>query len=62
MSADPNNVILVGHSFEAQAALRYAKLYAVQGIILVSAVMGGMSSERAVAEVLIVVVVTVISW
>ena len=33
---DPRNVILVGHSSGAQAALRYAELYPVHGIVLVS--------------------------
>lgn len=34
--ADPQNVILIGHSSGAQAALRYAELYPVHGIVLVS--------------------------
>jgi len=33
---DPLNIILVGHSSGAQAALRYAELYEVHGIVLVS--------------------------
>ena len=47
--ADPKNVILVGHSSGAQAALRYAELYAVQGIVLVSATYSdlGDADERA---------------
>lgn len=34
---DPSNVILVGHSSGAQAALRYAELYSVYACVLVSA-------------------------
>lgn len=34
---DPNEVILVGHSSGAQAALRYAELYNVYACVLVSA-------------------------
>lgn len=46
---DPKNVILVGHSSGAQAALRYAELYPVQGIVLVSATYTdlGDADERA---------------
>ena len=48
-SADPSNVVLVGHSSGAQAALRYAELYAVHGIVLVSATYSdlGDAHERA---------------
>jgi len=47
--ADPKNVILVGHSSGAQAALRYAELYEVHGIVLVSATYSdlGDAHERA---------------
>ena len=34
---DPSNVILVGHSSGAQAALRYTELHKVHGVVLVSA-------------------------
>lgn len=46
---DPSNVILVGHSSGAQAALRYAELYEVYACILVSATYSdlGDSNERA---------------
>ena len=46
---DPQNVILVGHSSGAQAALRYAELYKVHGIVLVSATYTdlGDAGERA---------------
>ncbi|KAL7537785.1 hypothetical protein ACHAXR_008076 [Thalassiosira sp. AJA248-18] len=46
---DPNNIILVGHSSGAQAALRYAELYPVHGIVLVSATYSdlGDAHERA---------------
>ena len=46
---DPQNVILVGHSSGAQAALRYAELYKVHGVVLVSATYTdlGDSHERA---------------
>lgn len=48
-NADPQNVILVGHSSGAQAALRYAELYPVHGIVLVSATYSdlGDAHERA---------------
>jgi hypothetical protein len=48
-SEDPTNVILVGHSSGAQAALRYAEEYQVQGCVLVSATYSdlGDSHERA---------------
>jgi hypothetical protein len=46
---DPSHVVLVGHSSGAQAALRYAEKYAVDGIVLVSATYSdlGDASERA---------------
>ena len=46
---DLGNVILVGHSSGAQAALRYAELYSLHGIVLVSATYSdlGDSGERA---------------
>mmetsp|Transcript_14602 Transcript_14602/g.31764 ORF Transcript_14602/g.31764 Transcript_14602/m.31764 type:complete len:139 (+) Transcript_14602:14-430(+) len=46
---DPKNIILVGHSSGAQAALRYAELYPVHGIVLVSATYSdlGDAHERA---------------
>ena len=34
---DPRNIVLVGHSSGAQAALRYAEQYPVHGVVLVSA-------------------------
>eukprot|EP00571_Detonula_confervacea_P017235 CAMPEP_0172311990 /NCGR_PEP_ID=MMETSP1058-20130122/16318_1 /TAXON_ID=83371 /ORGANISM="Detonula confervacea, Strain CCMP 353" /LENGTH=209 /DNA_ID=CAMNT_0013025327 /DNA_START=8 /DNA_END=637 /DNA_ORIENTATION=- len=48
-AADPSNVILVGHSSGAQAALRYAELYPVHGIVLVSSTYSdlGDAHERA---------------
>ena len=47
--ADPKNVILVGHSSGAQAALRYAEQYEVHGIVLVAATYSdlGDAHERA---------------
>jgi predicted alpha/beta hydrolase family esterase len=36
-ASDPSNVILVGHSSGAQAALRYSELYPVKAAVLVSA-------------------------
>ena len=46
---DPSQIILVGHSSGAQAALRYAELYPVHGIVLVSATYSdlGDADERA---------------
>jgi pimeloyl-ACP methyl ester carboxylesterase len=46
---DPSHVVLVGHSSGAQAALRYAEKYAVDGIVLVSAAYSdlGDAHERA---------------
>ena len=46
---DPSDVILVGHSSGAQAALRYAEEYPVHGIVLVSATYSdlGDAHERA---------------
>lgn len=46
---DAADVILVGHSSGAQAALRYAETYAARGIVLVSATYGdlGDAGERA---------------
>jgi pimeloyl-ACP methyl ester carboxylesterase len=46
---DPANVILVGHSSGAQAALRYAELYPCRACVLVSATYTdlGDASERA---------------
>ena len=46
---DPSHVVLVGHSSGAQAALRYAEKYAVDGIVLVSATYSdlGDAHERA---------------
>lgn len=48
-SQDPSNVILVGHSSGAQAALRYAELYPVHGVVLVSSTYSdlGDAHERA---------------
>lgn len=48
-SADPSHVILVGHSSGSQAALRYAEIYPVHGIVLVSATYSdlGDAHERA---------------
>jgi predicted alpha/beta hydrolase family esterase len=48
-SEDPSNVILVGHSSGAQAALRYAELYETRGIVLVAATYSdlGDAGERA---------------
>ena len=47
--SDPTNIILVGHSSGAQAALRYAELYSVRGVVLVSATYTdlGDAGERA---------------
>lgn len=36
-STDPENIVLVGHSSGAQAALRYAERFKVSGVVLVSA-------------------------
>ena len=46
---DMSNVVLVGHSSGAQAALRYAELYQTRGIVLVSATYSdlGDAGERA---------------
>ena len=46
---DPTNVILIGHSSGAQAALRYSEEYAVKGCVLVSATYSdlGDAHERA---------------
>lgn len=46
---DPRNVILVGHSSGAQAALRYAEAHPVRGIVLVAATYSdlGDAGERA---------------
>ncbi len=46
---DPKDVILIGHSSGAQAALRYAELYQVYACVLVSATYSdlGDASERA---------------
>lgn len=48
-SADPSNVILVGHSSGAQAAMRYAEMYPCQAAVLVSATYTdlGDAGERA---------------
>jgi predicted alpha/beta hydrolase family esterase len=48
-SSENSNVILVGHSSGAQAALRYAELYPTRGIVLVSATYSdlGDAGERA---------------
>lgn len=45
----PDNVILVGHSSGAQAALRYAELYSLHAVVLVSATYSdlGDAHERA---------------
>ena len=47
--ADPSNVVLVGHSSGAQAALRYAERYPVRGVVLVAATYSdlGDAHERA---------------
>lgn len=47
--ADTSNVVLVGHSSGAQAALRYAEMYPTRGIVLVSATYSdlGDAGERA---------------
>lgn len=46
---NPQDVVLVGHSSGAQAALRYAELYEISGCVLVSATYSdlGDSHERA---------------
>jgi predicted alpha/beta hydrolase family esterase len=46
---DTSNVVLVGHSSGAQAALRYAEMYPARGIVLVSATYSdlGDAGERA---------------
>ena len=48
-SNDPDNIVLVGHSSGAQAALRYAEQYKVHGCVLVSATYSdlGDAHERA---------------
>lgn len=48
-TSDDSNVILVGHSSGAQAALRYAELFSTRGIVLVSATYSdlGDAGERA---------------
>jgi uncharacterized protein len=42
---DPSNIILIGHSSGAQAALRYAEQYPVKAVILVSATYSDLNDE-----------------
>jgi len=48
-TADPSNIILVGHSSGAQATLRYAEEYSIKAAVLVSATYSdlGDAGERA---------------